>query len=153
MHNAPPVVFPAGRFFWARCVAGLLALLAGGCLALWLWQTNASVAMFAWAVFGWSATTLCCMGLLPHEFLQQGELAWDGEAWHGCFASWQDGPMHLTLIFDGGHFMLVSLRAMAQADRSVWARYACLHRVDMPSCWHGFRCAVYSRPKGVAQLA
>ena len=148
MRNAPPVVYPVGRFAWGHGVTGALAALA--CLA-WLgvfWSSGASALQLSWQM------GLCVLvgglgiGLWPRECLQHGELAWDGETWHAQGAEHPDGPVRLELTFDAGHFMLVHLRPVGQSAWAGLPRHACLREADMPSRWHGFRCAVYSRRMG-----
>jgi hypothetical protein len=152
MHNAPPVVFPVGRFVWGPRLGLLLAAVVACVLAVWLVWAEVSASRLAWTVGLWMAAALCSLWWGRQEYLQEGELVWDGEAWHGPHLEGADEPIHLTLTFDGGHFMLVSWRSAAQAGRLVRTQHALIRRADMPSRWHGFRCAVYSRrtaPAGV----
>ena len=145
MHNAPPVVYPVGRFAWGLQVAGVLALTAGAVLALWWMWSSVSAAMFAALAGVWCGAAVWAVVLGRQEFVQQGELAWDGEQWQGSGLSTHDGPVQLALTLDLGHSMLVACRA---SPESGWprTRHAWVRRADMPSRWHGFRCAVYSRP-------
>lgn len=147
MHNAPPVVFPVGRFVWGPRLSTALAVLVSGALASWLVWTDASASICAWALCAWLVALSGTAWWRAREFLQQGELAWDGEVWYCDSPSHTDEPIHLSLTLDGGYFMLVSLRALGPVGRVAGVRYACLCRADMPSRWHGFRCAVYSRRK------
>jgi len=145
MHNAPPVVFPVGRFVWGPRLACALAILMVGVLSLWLWWSGASVLACAGSASTWAAAAACTVWWMPREFVQQGELAWDGEGWHCQGQAACEGPIHLSLTLDGGSFMLVSLRCMAHSGMPTLPLHAWLRRADMPSRWHGFRCAVYSR--------
>ena len=153
MHNAPPVVFPVGRFVWGPRSAQALAATVSGALALWLAWTDASAYVLAWAVCVWLVAVLATVWWLPREFLQEGELTWDGEAWHAPSAAVGTDPVRLSLTLDGGHFMLVSLRSTGQSGSGAGVRHAWVRRADMPTRWHGFRCAVYSRRTAVARTA
>ncbi|MEN9688302.1 MAG: hypothetical protein RI998_299 [Pseudomonadota bacterium] len=145
MHNAPPVVYPVGRFAWGLPLAVVLAFMAAAVLMLWWVWSSASALACAGLAGVWCGAATCAVVLGRREFVQQGALAWDGEQWQGCGISDHDGPVQLTLTLDWGHGMLVACRA--QAPEAAWprTRHACLRRADMPSRWHGFRCAVYSR--------
>lgn len=153
MHNAPPVVFPVGRFVWGPRLALALAALISGALAAWLVWMDASASVLAWAVCTWLVAVWGTAWWMPREFLHQGELAWDGEAWHCLGSAAEDGPVQLSLTLDGGHFMLVSVQPAAHLGLQAWPRHAWLRRADMPSRWHGFRCAVYSRRTAVMRTA
>jgi hypothetical protein len=145
MHNAPPVVFPVGRFVWGRRLAAGLAALVALALAVGCWQSGASTLTLFWAVLAWSAVAVCSAFWVSREWLQNGALAWDGECWHAQQLPARDGPVHLNLMLDGGRFIWVSLTSRDVSARWMLTRHACLYQADMPSCWHGFRCAVYSR--------
>jgi uncharacterized membrane protein YtjA (UPF0391 family) len=149
MHNAPPVVFPVGRFVWGVRWACVLAFLTVSVLAGWLGFTDASAAICAWTLFVWSCAAVGAVWWAPREFLQQGDLVWDGEVWHGPGQLSEGAPLQLSLTLDGGFFMLVSLHA--QPGALAFRRHALLRQSDMPSRWHGFRCAVYSRRTAVAR--
>ena len=151
MHNAPPVVFPVGRFVWGPRLALCLASAALAVLLGWLMWTQAPASQAVWTVAAWAVAALCTAWWLPREFLQAGELAWDGEVWHGPLPPGGDGPVHVTLTLDGGHFMLVSLRSIGYPAWPNWTRHALVRSADMPSRWHGFRCAVYSRRTAVVR--
>ncbi|MFM7001534.1 MAG: hypothetical protein ACKOXU_10810 [Limnohabitans sp.] len=153
MHNAPPVVFPVGRFIWGPRLALAMAALVSCALLCWLVWTPSSASLCVWAVCIWLVALSGTAWWLPREFLQEGELAWDGEAWHGSSPVAAEDPVHLSLTLDGGHFMLVSLRSMAQPGPGAEVRHAWVRRADMPSRWHGFRCAVYSRRTAVERTA
>ena len=145
MRNAPPVVYPVGRFAWGRGVTGALAVLAG---LAWLGVLCASGAS-ALQLSGQMALSLSVgavgLWLWPRETRQQGVLAWDGQTWHAQAGECPDGPVQLELTLDAGRFMLVRWRPVGQSGWAGGFRHACLSEADMPSRWHGFRCAVYSR--------
>ena len=149
MHNAPPVVYPVGRFVWGLRLALCLAGVTLGVLLGWLVWTQASAFHAVWAACVFMAAALCTAWCLPREFLQTGELAWDGETWHAPLPQGGDGPVHVVLTLDGGHFMLVSLRTTEQPGCLTGTQHALVRSADMPSRWHGFRCAVYSRRTAV----
>lgn len=153
MHNAPPVVFPVGRFVWGPRLALALAAVVSAALLLWLVWTQASALVCMWMGFAWLVAVTGTAWWLPREFLQEGELAWDGQAWHGPSPAVAEDTVHLSLMLDGGHFMLVSLRSTVQPGRGAGVRHAWVRCTDMPSRWHGFRCAVYSRRTAVVRTA
>ncbi len=152
MHNAPPVVFPVGRFVWGPPLAFALAALTICALAVWLVWADASASKCAWALGGWLTASVCAARWTPREFFQEGELAWDGEAWHCETQEGHGGPVELALTLDGGSFMVVSLRSLRRPRQPSLFQFACLHSSDMPSRWHGFRCAVYSRPAAEVRM-
>lgn len=146
MHNAPPVVYPVGRFVWGRrwatCALALLSAVAMGASFV---LSGATLAGLFWQAATWLVIAGLSAGVLSREFLGCGALAWDGESWHGLDTAMPPGPLQMALTFDGGHFMLVALKASPAEGRVRLSRHAFLCRGDMPSRWHGFRCAVYSR--------
>ena len=146
MHNAPPVVYPVGRFVGGARVGLALAVSAAAVLIAWLVWTDAPAAAWGWSLLGWGVAAAGTLWLMPREFLQQGELVWDGEVWHHSVSIGEDAPIALSLTFDGGSFMLLAITAPAGAG-GAWPRHAVLCQSDMPTHWHGFRCAVYSLPK------
>ena len=143
MQNAPPVVYPVGRFAWGLRLACVLAFLTAGVLVLCLWWASATLC--AWLAAVWGLAAIGALQAGRREWVQQGELAWDGERWHGLGFCGHDAPIQLSLTLDVGRCMLVSWPA--RSDEPGWPRtqHAWLCAVDMPSRWHGFRCAVYSR--------
>lgn len=148
MHNAPPVAFPVGRFLWGRVAwLGVVMVSALGLLA-WshLAHLSSGSCALAWSIWG-----LCGAGSAVwarRQTLSKGRLFWSGETW-----SWQspdgEGPdLQLTVGLDVGRGILLFLRLDKGAD-SGWGPWLCawVSEGSMPSKWHGFRCAVYSRPK------
>ncbi|MFN8956348.1 MAG: hypothetical protein ACK5V9_15435 [Burkholderiales bacterium] len=152
MHNAPPVVFPVGRFAWGRvAVWGAAALSAIGLLD-WQLQTQASG---IWLAAIWAGWWVCLLGTAtwaPRQSWANGYLVWTGQAWF-----WQAEPIEsaalqpvsLSVGLDTGHAMLLWVsRLDASASTTGPRGSAWLQQSAMPSKWHGFRCAVYSRPGG-----
>lgn len=151
MHNAPPVVFPVGRFVWGQRLGWVLAGSTACVLALWLRWTEAGAVAWGWSLLTWLAAAACTLWTWPREFSQQGQLHWDGEVWRHLGPDTQDESVTLSLTFDGGNFMLVALRPAAGAFGHAWPRHVLLRRAEMPTHWHGFRCAVYSQPKATVR--
>ncbi len=152
MYNAPPVVFPVGRFAWGRVWGvGAAALSAIGLLA-WQWLTQAHG---MWMACMWGGWLMCLLGAAwwaPRQLWVSGCLVWSGEAWFWQAEPSQSGPLQpvsLSVGLDTGHSMLLWVRRLdAKAVRiNPWGS-AWLQEDAMPTKWHGFRCAVYSRPKG-----
>lgn len=153
MHNAPPVVAPVGRFVWCGPVltCGMVAgLVSWGC---WLQSAlpsidrvlvTAALMALAWC-FAWRS------GL--QEPLICGQLVWSGENWCWRNEGQDDMSVQLTKVVDWNSGMLVALKCQDE-PRVGWTRtrYAYLTRQEMPRQWHGFRCAVYSRPKADTRL-
>ncbi len=147
MRNAPPVVFPVGRFVWGCRIFWLLAL-AGG-VGLLTWQVRSRVVMvevmLAWCVWGLSLAIACRR--LVDECSDSGHLSWDGESWQWCDAAGHVQKVDVQVLLDVGHAICLRYegsKLLAQAPcRAQWAM---LQEAAMPSSWHGFRCAVYSRP-------
>lgn len=152
MHNAPPVVYPVGRFVWAQAVGwGMSALSAMG-LLIWQGQCAPSfyIALGAW-VF-WAACMLGARVWAPRDVMTQGRLSWTGEGWIyecKCDSSQDEGQKVLLAVgLDVGSGFVLWVRFMGGAigTSNRW-RCAWFSRAQMPSNWHGFRCAVYSHAK------
>ncbi len=151
MHNAPPVVYPVGRFPLGRILlVGICGLSAVGLLS-WQIQTRATSAMIwaAWCVWGICALTAALW--TPRQVLVDGRLGWSGEAWFWQAdedAAEQAQAVTVSVGLDSGQGLLLWVQPLNEHGRaqgrlcSVW-----LQANAMPSKWHGFRCAVYSRPK------
>jgi hypothetical protein len=158
MDNAPPVAYPVGRFIWGWLVyVGVLLASAAG-LAAWQLQSQASSTMVWGAWVFWLMCALATAYAGPQQVLSEGHLFWSGEAW-----LWRPGPIadvfkdedqrwNLTVGLDFGAAMLLLLRAghAGSQGRGPWF-CAWVNEQAMPSKWHGFRCAVYSRPKATMQ--
>ena len=158
MHNAPPVAYPVGRFVWGwPLFVGVLVISAAGLLS-WQIQSQATGAL-VWSA--WACWVVCASATAygaPQQTLSEGFLLWNGQAW-----MWrsrlgaevlpdEDQGLHLTVGLDLGAAMLVLLRT-GHATRRGRGRFFCawVSAQTMPSKWHGFRCAVYSRPMAVKE--
>lgn len=153
MQNAPPVAFPVGRFAWGRLAMLLLALLSALGLAGWqiLAQPSDTRVLSAWLF--WS---LCLGGAaygIPKQTLGDGQLFWSSEAWFWETAAGPSGqmssvPVNLSVALDWGAGLLLWVR-LAKDTGAGHGQWVCAWPQEkaMPSKWHGFRCAVYSRPK------
>lgn len=154
MLNAPPVVYPVGRFVWGRLVFVAVGGLSAAGLLSWQLQTLATgpklwAAWLMWAV---------CVGIAalwaPRQTLSGGRLGWSGEAWF-----WQADvdpvdqaqAVAVSVGLDTGQGLLLWLQPLNEEGHAQ-GRLLCawLQARAMPSKWHGFRCAVYSRPKTAA---
>ncbi len=147
MHNAPPVVFPVGRFVWGRWIMGGLALtgMAGLLAASHFQGARFSMgALFAVAVL-WLVLCAAAWRVARMEHWKTGALAWTGEVW-----LWRD-PLHvaweikLKVVWDSGAAMGLMLTPQG-SQRTLLRRFVWVSQSDLPVMWHGFRCAVYSPP-------
>lgn len=147
MYNAPPVVYPVGRFVWGSWLMGGLALLGFVSLAFWqvLVLPGWPQSLVAWLV--WSASVAGAVGYWPQERSPQGSLIWSGEDWLWRDEGGAERPVRVRVLLDAGRLMglVYEVRDAINATRKP-ARFAVLHQTTIPSSWHGFRCAVYSRP-------
>lgn len=152
MHNAPPVAFPVGRFVWGRAAGLLMALLSVCGLLFWQVQAQTSSAQI---VMAWAFWAVCVGGAAfwtPRQTLASGALFWSGESWFWQTPDGDDHGLELSVALDFGHALLLFVRwhdGQGQA-RGPWV-CAWLSQTAMPSKWHGFRCAVYSRPETLAE--
>lgn len=146
MHNAPPVVFPVGRFVWARRLLWVLALC--GALGLVFWQANTNSFGVKWAWASWGICVLAATYASTSDILLGGYLVWTGEVWLWRDAKGREMEMQLRVLLDVGSALGLVLRC-ADAPWYFPQRFAWLEDRDMPQMWHGLRCAVYSRPKAV----
>lgn len=162
MHNAPPVAYPVGRFVWGRALwVGALLLSAAG-LSAWQWLSQSTSAMVwsAW-VFGLVCASATAYGA-PKQILSNGVLLWSGEAW--WWQSGLGGAEHadegdvegngegwtLSVGLDLGSCMVLMVQRPPDGHRGRGPRMcAWVSEQAMPSKWHAFRCAVYSRPKAL----
>ena len=141
MHNAPPVVFPVGRFVWGRWVMLALALLGGIGL---MWHPHFPVFnLQPWALSGWGLLLLAAIWATRVDHWQTGTLVWTGEVW-----LWRDPQDHewevgLQVVWDTGSAMGLALSPQ-RTYRVPLKRFVWLSQDDLPVLWHGFRCAVYS---------
>ena len=148
MHNAPPVAFPVGRFVWGRAFGVLMALLSAIGLLAWPMQAQTSTAE---VLAAWAFWCLCVGGAAvwaPRQTLTGGRLFWSGQTWFWQPVDGEHQSLDVSVGWDAGDALLLFVRFQdAQgASHGSWA-CAWLSAAAMPSKWHGFRCAVYSRPK------
>jgi hypothetical protein len=158
MHNAPPVAYPVGRFVWGRVLFVLVFLLSAAGLTSWQWLSQAASTMVwsAWVFWAVCASATAYGG--PKQTLSEGHLLWSGEAWLwqsvlGADALSQDDQgLNLAVGMDFGGGMLLLLQA-GDEPRQGHGPWFCawVSERAMPSKWHGFRCAVYSRPKAMTE--
>jgi len=108
-----------------------------------------------WA--GWLMWAICALSAAlwaPRQALTHGRLGWSGEAWFwqadaDTVDSTQAAAVSVGL--DTGQGLLLWVQPLGERGRAQGLRAsAWLHSGAMPSRWHGFRCAVYSRPKTVS---
>jgi hypothetical protein len=141
MHNAPPVVFPVGRFVWGRWVMLALALLGGVGL---LWHPHFPVLqVHPWALSAWGLLLLAALWATRADHWQTGSLVWTGELW-----LWRDPQDHewevsLQVVLDTGSALGLALTPQRSGVISL-KRFVWFSQGDLPVLWHGFRCAVYS---------
>ena len=160
MHNAPPAAYPVGRFVWGFVLfVCILAVSAAG-LFNWQIQSQPSGAVMWSAWVFWAACAAATAYGGPKQTLSEGHLLWSGEAW-----LWRSGlgeadfpdeeqVLNLTVGLDLGSSMLLLLRTTHATHLVGGPLYgAWVSAQVMPSKWHGFRCAVYSRPKAIKQSA
>ena len=158
MSNAPPVAYPVGRFIWGLVLfVGVLLTSAAG-LATWQLQSQASTAMVWGAWVFWLICAVATAHGGPKQVLSGGHLFWSGETW-----LWRSGSspdvfndedlgFSLSVGLDFGAGMLLLLQACDTGSQSRRPWFcAWVNEQAMPSKWHGFRCAVYSRPKATKQ--
>ena len=153
MHNAPPVVFPVGFLLLAGMPAALLALCAFLALVIWQVQAPTDPALLALAGLTWLLTAVLAVWWHRREWTGQGRLCWTGQQWLWTDPQGREQTVSVHSPFDGGTCLLLRLRFSHQeigASRAGRTRWAWMTERSMPSQWHGFRCAVYSRPVDVA---
>jgi len=154
MHNAPPVVYPVGRFALGRFLFVAVGVLSALGLLSWQLQSLATGPKL-WAAWGfWGACAGAAVLWAPKQTLTGGRLGWSGEAWF-----WQakadSAELAQTVVvsvgLDTGQALLLWVRKLDdQSHAQGLLQSAWLQADAMPSKWHGFRCAVYSRPKMAA---
>lgn len=157
MHNAPPVVYPVGRFVVGRML--LVAVCGLSAVGLLSWQmltlTTGPMRWAAWLF--WGGCALSAAVWAPRQSLTGGRLGWSGESWF-----WQTDADHadqaqaqavaVSVGVDTGQGLLLWVQPLDVQGRPQGQRVsAWVQAAAMPSKWHGFRCAVYSRPKTTAQ--
>lgn len=151
MLNASPVAFPVGRFVWGRVLLMSAVGLSAAGLIGWQMQSQVTpwLVLCAWGI--WLMSWLSVAVWAPRHRVAGGSLFWTGEAWFWQAEhapSVQAQPVNLAVGLDTGAGLLLWVRSVDDQGRvngplcSAW-----LQADAMPSKWHGFRCAVYSRPK------
>lgn len=154
MHNAPPVVYPVGRFAVGRFLFVAVVVLSALGLLSWQMQSQATGPKL-WAAWGfWVACAGATVLWAPRQTLTDGRMGWSGEAWfwqaHGASAE-QAQTVVVSVGLDTGQALLLWVRKVdEQGSAQGHLQCAWLQAGAMPSKWHGFRCAVYSRPKTAA---
>ena len=149
MHNAPPVIYPVGRFVWCSCGVGALALT--GAVGLMCWHVmSGAVGLMVWIAWAlWAVSSTLALWLESRESSAPGHLVWRGDGWCWQDQYLQEHPVQLSLLLDGGRTLWVSYRVAQGLEKSsAWPQFTIVAQTDMPLAWHGFRCAVYSRPLG-----
>lgn len=151
MYNAPPVAFPVGRFVWGRALWLAASVLGASGLVVWHSTSAASGpgVLLAWLFWGVCLAVTALWA--PRQNLRQGRLFWSGEDWFWLpDPSVDQGEMKsvsLSVGVDLGFGLLLWVSLLDEESRKPGVlRYAWLEKQAMPSKWHGFRCAVYSRP-------
>jgi hypothetical protein len=151
MHNAPPVAFPVGRFVWGRVLWLVAVTLSAAGLIGWQMQSQVDTSLVACA---WGLWLLCGVAAAAWAYRQHasgGSLFWTGDAWfwqaeHSLSAQAQ--AVRLTVGLDTGSGLLLWLQNVDDQGRVMGPLSSAWLQADaMPSKWHGFRCAVYSRPR------
>lgn len=142
MRSAPPVVYPVGRSvwyvrltIWCACLLGLVI-----CLLAWFMGLAMSGLLL---LAGVSAGVLLLVAqIAPREFMPEGELDWDGEAWSFRDRGGMREAVEVCVHWDGGSVMLLRVSTPSASwhlDRHVWLRAS-----SSPMHWHGLRCAVHA---------
>ena len=155
MHNAPPVVYPVGRFVWGRWLFAAFCVLSAAGLIAWHKLSLATGPKLWAAGFVWAVCVLSAALWAPRQTLTDGRLGWSGESWF-----WQanaDAGDHVQSVsvsvgLDSEAGILLWVQPLDEQGQAQ-GRLLCawLQAGAMPSKWHGFRCAVYSRPMAAAR--
>ncbi len=154
MHNAPPVVYPVGRFavgrMWLVLVCGLSAV---GLLSWQMLTLATGPKLWAAWVF-WGSCAGFAAVWAPRQALTDGRLGWSGQSWWwqaDADTADQVQAVSVSVGVDTGPGLLLWVQPLDDQGRAQGRRLcAWLQAAAMPSKWHGFRCAVYSRPKKAA---
>lgn len=147
MHNAPPVAFPVGRFVWGDVAHFSLAVC--GAVGLILWQVlgggRAGLGSGAWLF--WGGCVLAAVWWAPRQILSDGHLLWSGERWLWQSADGQQQSVEVSVCLDLEVGLWLAVQRLDVLNQSKnQPAFAWVRASAMPSKWHGFRCAVYSRP-------
>lgn len=151
MHNAPPVDYPVGRFFWGPRVSFFLSALSALGLITWYLLSEQSLILLSVAVVAWLVSVMAATCFVDREFLHDGHFVWDGEGWYWCDAQHKEHPVRVQVLLDAGRAILVASHMTNLSATDQVRQFAWLQQGNMPLSWHGFRCAVYSRPMGDAR--
>ena len=156
MHNAPPVVYPVGRFVWGRLLFVAVCVFSAVGLFSWQWQTLTTGPKLWAAWLFWAICAGFAAFWAPRQTLTGGRLGWSGEAWFWqahADSGEQSQAVAVSVGLDTGQGLLLWLQPLNEEGRAQ-GRLLCawLQARAMPSKWHGFRCAVYSRPKTPVRL-
>lgn len=153
MHNAPPVVYPVGFFVGQSMPALVLALLCGHVLVFWQMQTVADPLSVTLSGLVWLLAAVLTVWWRRREWMGTGSLGWTGQEWLWADHQGTRQPLSVQCLLDAGSSMLVRVHVSQAGHRflgSGFTSWAWVRESSMPSQWHGFRCAVYSRPVIVA---
>ena len=154
MHNAPPVVFPVGRFVWGHVV--LFSMAMYGAVGLLMWQVQAQVSSSLWwgAWFFWCVCVVAALWWAPRQILSGGHLCWSGESWFWQASDGQQQGLEVTVCVDWDARLWLAVQRLDESGKpNDITAYVWVQERAMPSKWHGFRCAVYSRPTVDTNLA
>ena len=145
MHSAPPVVFPVGRFAWGVRITALLAVLTLALIGFWQGWTGApGLVGGAFTGFVWLAGVGVSAWCWRRQMWPCGQLSWDGQAWSLHVGTGEPLSVAVRPVWDGQSRMLVQVRDCGPG-RQRPDGYAWLQATDLPSRWHGLRCAVWAR--------
>ena len=154
MHNAPPVVYPVGRFVFGRLWLAALCVLSAVGIISWHMQSLATGPKLWAAWLLWGLCAVAAWHGVPRQSLTGGHLGWSGESWFWQSDEHADGHLlgvAVSVSLDTGQGLLLWVQPLDEQGLAR-GRLQCawLEAGAMPSKWHGFRCAVYSRPKTAA---
>lgn len=145
MQNAPPVVYPVGHFVWSWGLGLLWAFLGAWGLIQWQSASSASPAAVITAWLVWCLCLTLATVCWRRELTSDDQLVWSGEQWLWRDSKGVETAQDLKPVWDVGDAMVLCMRpsgaSVGHLSHIVW-----MHRHSMPHDWHGFRCAVYSRP-------
>jgi hypothetical protein len=149
MHNAPPVVYPVGRFVWGSWMVAGLALAGWLALVFWWGMGSPGWAQTGLAGLAWLVSVVVTVMDWPQERSPQGCLVWSGEDWSWRAPSGTEMPVRVQVLWDAGRLIGLAYTGLHALDSTARrSQFAVVSQAMMPSSWHGFRCAVYSRPVG-----
>lgn len=142
MNNAPPVVFPVGRFLWSPRILLVLSLASATGVIFLQRQTDGGNNIWIWAV--WGGCVLSAVFAWSSERRTEGRLVWGGETWWWHDSSGRESEIQIQVLLDVGSALWVSFQTIP-APSALKTRFVWMDSREMPASWHGFRCAVYSR--------